>query len=230
MSIAEFEVMRAATDRRNTVWAAALAAHVRRPDANIRMEVRDAIINAIAIGDLELAQSNWGSDNPKPLPKELAEAALAEEVQWHPRRLPWARRLRLVATRQGADKFWAGEFGRPSPIDVSISHASDYLELQAITCAEATGMALGVVGFMAGSTLGFLLVTGSLPFIVSDWRAPSVLAWVVGGGIGLTSTLWAWNKRFPSVNPDDLPSTVLPDYFNQGPDLSGRDAFGDPRF
>jgi hypothetical protein len=196
----------------------------------MKVEVRDAILNAIAIGDLELAQSNWGSDNLKPLPQELAEAALAEEVQWHPRRLPWARRLRLVATRQGADRFWAGEFGRPSPIDVSVIQPRECLELQTMTCAEATGMALGVAGFMVGSSLGFLVVTGSLPFIVSDWRAPAVLAWVVGGAVGLTSFLWAWNKHSPSVDPDDLPSTVLPDYFNQGPDLSGRDAFGDPRF
>lgn len=230
MSIAEFEVMRAATDRRNTVWAAALAAHVRNPDQDTRGKVRDAILSAIDRGDVQLAQAIWSGDQFKPIPHELAEAALMEESQWHPRRLPWARRLRLVATKQGADRFWAGEFGTPAPITVFLPTASEALELQAITCSEATGMAVGVVGFMAGSTLGYFLATSHLPFVGGTWPLTAVVGWLVGGMVGLTAALWTWNSRFPSADDDSMPPSVVPDQFNQGPDINGRDVFGDPRF
>jgi hypothetical protein len=91
-------------------------------------------------------------------------------------------------------------------------------------------MAVGVGGFMLGSSLGFLLATDSFPFMVDEWRIHAVLGWLAGGIVGLTGVVWAWNDRFPSTDPDEVPEFVIPDQFNQGPDLSGRDAFGDPRF
>lgn len=230
MNIAEFEVMRAANDRRNTVWAAALSTHVRQPERDNRAEVKTAILRLTAEGDLFLSRTSWSGDQPVAIPRELAEAALMEESQWHPRRLPWARRLRLVATAQGSEKFWGGEFGTPAPICRSLPAALDLLELQPITCAEATGMVVGVVGFILGSTFGYVVVTRSLPLTAADWSITSVLAWVTGGLIGLTSSLWAWNSRFPSPDGDTIPPAVVPDQFNQGPDLNGRDVFGDPRF
>lgn len=230
MSIAQFEVMRAATDRRNTVWAAALAAHVRHPEDNARDSVRAAILNLLQTGDIALAHSNWTSDKPVAIDLEDAEAALGEESQWHPRRLPWARRLRLVATKQGAERFWSGEYGSPAPISISIPVASEVLQLQSLTCAELTGMLIGVIGFLAGSTVAFFAATGVLPIAVDAWSIGPVLAWVTGGIIGLTATLWAWNSRIPSPDDDALPPHVVPDQFNQGPDINNGDVFGDPRF
>src|SRR5687768_3509202 len=107
--------MHAATDRRNTVWAAALAAHVRAPERDTRSDVLQAILRLIESGDITLAQTHWNGDQPTAIPFELAKAVLDEESQWHPRRLPWARRLRLFATKQGADRFWSGYFGSPAP-------------------------------------------------------------------------------------------------------------------
>jgi hypothetical protein len=230
MSIPEFEVMRAATDRRNTVWAAALATHVRNPAHDARDSVKEAILSLVERGDVVLTHSNWTSDRPTPLDHEYAEAALADESQWHPRRLPWARRLRLVATKQGADRFWSGEFGTPAPISISIPVASEALQLQALTCSEMTGMLVGVLGFLAGSTAAFSAATGVLPIDANAWSIGPVLAWVTGGVIGLTAALWAWKSKNPSADVDALPSDVIPDQFNQGPDLNNGDAFGDPRF
>ncbi len=222
--------MRAATDRRNTVWAAALAAHVRHPEANARDSVRTAILNLLERGDIMLAHSNWTSDGPVAIDIEHAEATLAEEPQWHPRRLPWAKRLRLVATKQGAERFWSGEYGVPAPISVSIPVAADALQLQSLTCSEITGMLIGVLGFLAGSTVAFFAATSVLPIAADAWSIGPVLAWVTGGVIGLTATLWAWNSRNPSPNDDALPPHVVPDQFNQGPDINNGDVFGDPRF
>lgn len=230
MSIAEFEVMRAATDRRNTVWAAALAAHVRYPEDNARDSVKAAIMNLIERGDIVLAHSNWTSDRPVAIDPEYAEAALTEETQWHPRRLPWARRLRLVATKQGADRFWSGEFGVPAPISISMPIAAETLQLQSLTCSERTGMLIGVLGFLAGSTMAFFAATGVLPVNPDAWSIGPVLAWVTGGVIGLTAALWAWISRNPSPDDITIPPNVVPDQFNNGPDINNGDVFGDPRF
>ena len=222
--------MRAATDRRNTVWSAALAAHVRQPNRDAREDVRSAILALIADDDILLAHSSWSGDQPTPIPYELAEAALDEESQWHPRRLPWARRLRLIATKKGSERFWAGDFGTPEPIAVRIPSAVDAYQLQALTCSEATGMLVGVVGFLAGSTAGFFAATRTLPFVADAWTIGPVFAWLTGGAIGLTASIWAWNRRFPSTDVESLPPTVIPDQFNQGPDLTVTDPFGDPRY
>jgi len=210
--------------------AAALATHVRHPEGSTKQSVYDSILNLIERGDIVLAHSNWSGDRPVPIELEYAEAALSEESQWHPRRLPWARRLRLVATKQGSERFWSGGYGTPAPISIAIPAASEVLQLQSLTCSEATGMLIGVLGFIAGSTVGFVATTGVLPLVANAWSIGPVLAWVTGGIIGLTAALWAWNSKNPSPDDDALPPHVVPDQFNQGPDLNGRDVFGDPRF
>jgi hypothetical protein len=230
VSTAEFEVMRASTDRRNTVWAAALAAHVRHPERNAREDVRRAILALIASENVMLVHSDWSGGQPASIPYELAEAALDEESQWHPRRLPWARRLRLVATKEGSERFWAGEFGVPEPIALRLPSVADAYQLQALTCAEATGMLVGVMGFLAGSTVGFFAATRSSPLTPDAWTIGPIFAWITGGAIGLAASIWVWNLRYPSPDLESLPPSVIPDQFNQGPDLSVTDPFGDPRY
>jgi hypothetical protein len=229
MGIARFEVMRAATDQRNTVWAAALATAVRAGEDS-RAAVTSEILRLLESGDLYLAHTYWSGESPSPIARQAAEDTLLDESQWHPRRLPWAKRLRLYATEQGATRFKAGEFGAPSHMARPVTSVAELLEVQGITCSEAIGMAVAVAGFLLGGGVGLVVGTAGIPADFSDWTGAGLLGWVLGGVVGLALTLHAWRLIFPEEAARALPETTVPDQFNEGPDLNSRDAFGDPRF
>ena len=229
MSTAQFEIMRAATDRRNTVWAAALAYHARRPDSEAREELSSAIAELVDQGELTVGVTSWSGDAVTEIPRGELLAALSDDSQWHPRRLPWARRLRLIATDRGAQSFNMGAYGSPEPIALKV-RPSEMLELQSLTCAEAMGMLVSVFGFLFGSAVGLLIGGLGLPTSIQNWSTGGMLGWIVGGIVGLCVAGWAWNAKFPPQEMDELPEYVVPDMYASGPDVNATDAFGDPRF
>jgi hypothetical protein len=229
MDIATFEVMRAATDTRNTLWAAAMAAKV-RTGSDVQLEVASAVRSLISSGDLVLGRATWSGAQVEALQPAEVERAMSDESQWHPRRLPWSKRLRLIATASGATRFSRGEYGAPEPIHNPPRNLADTLELQAIGCTEAFGMAVAVTGFVLCSACGFLLANGGVPKDLNDWSLGALAGWIVGGSIGLAAATAVWAKIAPPPERSELADYVIPDQFNDGPDVNTFDAFGDPRF
>lgn len=229
MSTALFEVMRAANDRRNTVWAAAMAYSAREFEGDPKTIMPALIRQLVADGEIVLARTSWSGAVAETIPLEGVLAALEDDSQWHPRRLPWAQRLRLFATESGRAKFADGQYGVPGSLAHPIP-SPDRLELQPVTCVEALGMSIAVVSYFLGSAIGYVIGNLGLPTKLSDFSLGGIIGGVIGGIVGLGAAMSVWSLFAPQVDVSELPDTVVPDQFNQGPDLKEIDPFGDPRY
>lgn len=230
MDTALYEVMRAANDRRNTVWAAAMTFSSWEPAEDCRTRITEAIAVAVAQGDAILAQSSWSGGHAVPIEKDMVELALQDENQWHPRRLPWARRLRLIATDQGLQNFESGKFDCQRSAPRRVCDRAGSLELQSLSCTELAGMAASVVAFLGGSAIGLVVGSGGVPVSYEDWSLGGLIGWLIGGASAMGLALTFWHRIAPAPLPSDLPENIVPDQYNAGPDLTGVDPFGDPRF
>jgi len=229
MSVALFEIMRAANDRRNTVWAAALAFAARVDAADPMSEMPPLIHRLVSAGDVILARTSWSGGVAERVPPDQVMEALNEESQWHPRRLPWAKRLRLFATEAGKQKFESGMFGVPGPIARAIPSPDRY-ELQPVTCVEALGMSLAVAAYFAGSVVGYIVGNLGVPASLSNFSLGGIVGSVIGGVTCMGATMSVWRKFSPAVDAAELPENIVQDQFNQGPDLKEIDPFGDHRY
>jgi hypothetical protein len=221
--------MRAANDRRNTVWAAAMAYSAREIDCNPKAVMPTLIRQLVEDGEIVLARTSWSGAVAERIPLDDVLDALEDDSQWHPRRLPWAQRLRLFATEEGQRRFADGEYGSPVGIAYPIP-SPDRLELQAVTCVEAIGMSVAVVSYCVGSAVGYVIGNLGVPATLTDFSRGGIVGWAIGGIVGLGAAMSVWSLFSPKVDASELPPNVVPDQFNQGPELMEIDRFGDPRY
>jgi len=206
-----------------------MAYAAREFDGDPKSVMPSLIRQLVADGEIVLARTSWSGAVAETIPLDGVLSALEDDSQWHPRRLPWAQRLRLFATESGRRKFAEGEYGGPVAIAYPIA-SPDRLELQPVTCVEALGMSVAVVAYCVGSAVGYIIGNLGVPTTLSDFSRGGIVGWAIGGIVGLGAAMSVWSLFTPKVDASDLPPNVVPDQFNQGPDLMEIDPFGDPRY
>jgi hypothetical protein len=112
-----------------------------------------------------------------------------------------------------------------------MARASDVLELQPITCAEAVGMFLAAAGFLVGGWLGATLGNVAMGGSFASWTTAGVLGLCIGGMIGLATAANIWRKSArPTSAQNAQEFDVIPDRYMEGPTLNPVDELGNPRY
>lgn len=211
--IVAFEVMRAASESRHPLWAAAMSAAVRLEGLGcdaLKEQVSRALRHLMEKGYVFVFQVPrfWGAE--RVLSAEEVEAALTDDRTWRPRRLSVSKVLRLGITETGRRALESGAFGTASPIawrpdwfPAGDAGRDDEPNVGQILAAMA-GAALGGVAYAGLSSLwgGPRLAGADAVCITLLGLWAGVLLWyrARGGAEGQ----YEWNFRLPTFSVDEL--------------------------